>query len=334
MGKHKHPFSNMSRMMNEMTAKISSEVRAGLSLPSEWNTQVSALRSYNSKDCCHVKKITYHVAPHLRSTDVQIFLIHDIFEHHMRWYPLVERLVQEWSGNYQLVLHDLKGHGMSTGTRAHIEDFSIYCKDLATLINLCKESRSEKCRVIVIGQGIGGLVILKAIEQYRHLIDAVIGGIILINPSFKLAFQTPCSLPVTLRNFSSVLSNISSKIRFARPFSGHDLFAITKDAEDYNADPLIPRFLSLGLMSQLLKSTKEIRQFSYFVDVPSLFLCGKPGPLFDPDSAFLFHKGIPNTDSLYLQYPEEKHGLLYGEKKQEIIVTIKNWIQKIADNVT
>ncbi|MBI2521937.1 MAG: alpha/beta fold hydrolase [Bdellovibrio sp.] len=302
---------------------------AGLSLPSGWNTQVTTLRSYNSKDSCHVKKITYRATPNLRSNALQIFLVHDIFEHHLRWYPLVENLVQDWSDNYQLVLHDLKGHGLSTGTRMHIEDFSIYCKDLATLINLSKESRNEKCKVVLIGQGMGALVILKAIEQYRHLIDAVIGGLILINPSFKLAFQIPYSWQGTGQNFFSALS----KIRLARPFNGQDLFALTTDAEDYNADPLIPRFLSLGLMSQLLKSTKEMRQFSYFVDVPSLFICGKHGPLFDPDSAFLFHKGIPNTESLYLQYPEEKHGLLYGENKQEIITTIKNWIQKIGDNV-
>ncbi|HAZ12071.1 MAG: hypothetical protein A2X86_06535 [Bdellovibrionales bacterium GWA2_49_15] len=322
-------MGDMGNLTESERTTVLSDGAMGLSLPAGWRTRVTALRSFNSKDSCHVKKITYGADSDQRSSSIQVFFIHDIFEHHMRWYPLIESLVQDWTENSQLVLHDLKGHGMSTGTRAHIEDFSIYCKDLATLINLCKESRNEKCRVILIGQGMGALVILKAIEQYRHLIDAHIGGLILINPSFKLSFQIPYSLRGAYRNFLSVLS----KVRLARPFSGHDLFSITTDAEDYNADPLIPKFLSLGLMAQLLKSTKEMRQFSYFVDVPSLFLCGKSGPLFDPDSAFLFHKGIPNTDSLYLQYPEEKHELLYGEKKQEIIMTIKNWIQKIADAV-
>ena len=80
-------------------------------------------------------------------------------------------------------------------------------------------------------------------------------------------------------------------------------------------------------MSQLLKSTKEIRQFSYFVDVPSLFFVVSLDHFSTriPPSSFI--KGL-NTDSLYLQYPEEKTWALYGEKKQEIIVTIKNWIQK------
>ncbi len=320
----------MEKMETEGRSTANVHEMSGPKLPPDWTIQTSVLHSFNSKDRCHVKKVSHHGADKGQGDLVQVFFIHDIFEHSMRWYPLIENLLPNCPENYHFILHDLKGHGMSTGTRTHIDDFSVYCKDLATLINLCKQHRHQKSKIILIGQGMGSLVILKAIEQYRHLIDATIGGVVLLNPSFKLAFEIPYALKVSSNNCLSFLP----KIRLARPFSGNDLFEFTVDAEEYNADPLIPNFLSLGLMTQLLKSTKELRQFSYFVDAPSLFLCGKKGPLFDPDSAFLFHKGIPNTQSLYLQYPECKHGLLYGQNKEEIMLTIKNWIQKIGDEVT
>lgn len=265
----------------------------------------------------------------------QIFLVHDFLEHSMKWRPLLQEyfdlnqntpsgISQGKSLGYDFYLMDLRGHGLSTGPRSHIDDFSIFCKDLASLINVTRDNRQHNTKVFLIAQGMGALVVLKAIEQYRHLIDAKLGGLILLNPSFKVNL----SLPFEVSFDSKFVSPILEKLRLKRSFGGHDIYQYLEDAEDYNADPLIPNDYSYKLIREFLNTAKEIRQFSYFVDAPSLFLTGNNNILFDQTSAQLFQKGIPSHNSSYLRYDTPKHNLLYSNFNNDILSSIRKWLEQ------
>jgi len=266
---------------------------------------------------------------------INLVFVHDILGHHGRMFPLASGLASAFiEDNINFSFLDFCGHGLSNGPRAHVDEFSIFSLDLAQFINKITEKNQHE--VVLIGQGMGALSLFKLIEQYGHLLTKKPKGLILLNPILKTTFELDdkieapefWKLPLANYAIEKDLPFGLSKIKVRRPFSGDDIFTQPNQALKYESDPLVSKYLSLGIFRELVKASKEIRRFSYFIDIPSLFLVSGHSYLTDPDVTYLFHKGIPNSLSTLIKFPKMMHEMLFEERVNLVIKEVECWIKE------
>ena len=84
---------------------------------------------------------------------VWLIVTHGIGEHHGRHHHLVDLFKDQ----YNLCFYDLRGHGKSTGRRAHVERFSLYYEDLEKVIVMLSQDHDMK-RFVLFGHSMGGTI--------------------------------------------------------------------------------------------------------------------------------------------------------------------------------
>ena len=120
---------------------------------------------------------------------IHLFILHDAGDYHGRYKFLPEFLSHKMGERIVFTFIDLKGHGLSSGTRGHLDDFDEYCEDLEYLMNMTPRLESRISNIIL-GNGMGSLLALRYFQEYAHKVSSELSGLILSNPllSFRLIF--------------------------------------------------------------------------------------------------------------------------------------------------
>lgn len=118
-----------------------------------------------------------------------VVLVHGYLEHSGYFKHAVRRLLEE---RYAVVLFDLPGHGLSSGSPATIRDFSIYAKVLEHVVCFC--AKKIKTPIHIIGHSMGcSAVIELLLTKGAKDVDKVILAAPLVHPSMwpitKLAYN-------------------------------------------------------------------------------------------------------------------------------------------------
>jgi len=78
---------------------------------------------------------------------------------------------------------DFMGHGLSSGTRGHFDDFDNLVDDVMFMLSHLEKQKDEQW--ILLGHGLGGVTILDLMGQYQHLVSPLVDKIILSNFTLK-----------------------------------------------------------------------------------------------------------------------------------------------------
>ena len=121
---------------------------------------------------------------------IHLFILHDAGDYHDRYKFLPEFLSCKMGERIVFTFIDLKGHGLSSGTRGHLDDFDEYCEDLEYLMNMTLRLDSRISNIIL-GNGMGSLLALRYFQEYAHKVSSELSGLILSNPLIKLQIDIP-----------------------------------------------------------------------------------------------------------------------------------------------
>lgn len=181
---------------------------------------------------------------------VWIIATHGIGEHLERH----KYLPEIFGHDFNVFQYDLRGHGRSTGKRAHIEDFSIYMEDLLEITKFLKE-KYRMNRYVLFGHSMGALITCAFIQSYvdesnypeRLIVNAppvgahgLLGQIVKYLPA--TFFEKACELPLS----TPVGGLVDLK------YLSHD----PRVKEDYIKDPLNSLKLETKLLLELTKTSK------------------------------------------------------------------------------
>ena len=254
----------------------------------------------------------------------QLILIHGAVEHMGRHHRLLKFLESQFQDSI-ITQMDLKGHGLSGGGRSHIESFEEFSSDVVALINREMPWDKHIQKRIVLGHSLGGLVVLDTFLNHADKVEKSIDGLILSNPCIKPALDVPQGSETLLKASSRFLS----KIRLPSLYKGEDLTNDLDLAEDFDLDPLIPKFMTIGLMNEIMEKTKEIRAKSYFLNYPCLFLFSGQDKLVDNDIGELFARGMAQEYKSVVNFPSAKHELFneVSDIREQSFKEIKHWLK-------
>ncbi len=254
---------------------------------------------------------------------VHFLIVHGALEHSGRHKDLAEF----WMGNMTdvaVTVFDLLGHGKSGGPRAFLTHFKNYVDDMLVVADFAYKEIPDDCRKFICCHSLGGLITLS------RFLDSSFGWPYACD---GIMFSSPCVKPKLLLGPSSEplvqkLDKLTPRLHLPMIFKGSQLTHDTQRANDFDTDPLIPRFITVRMMKEILEATHRIRGLSYYFNLPVLFLIAGDDCLVQPDSTTLFAHGIDKKLATVIQYPKHHHELWNEIDRFEIFATMKKWVEK------
>jgi alpha-beta hydrolase superfamily lysophospholipase len=253
---------------------------------------------------------------------ITIFLFHDLASYHGRFMNFVNWFrIQHPEINF--VMMDFLGHGLSTGTRAHIENFGDLVQDVAKVFHMLEKKPEEHW--IGLGHGIGALSLLDLINRYDDVVKAKIDRLILSN--FVLHFASPIfKMQNKLLENALSLGNFMKTMRTLEIYLPHEILTHSKEQLLYLEDPLIVRIPTFQTFKSINAKASSIYQDAYFLDKPTLLLQSSSPYLF-PRGMESFSKGFKKGYLVEKKYSNLLHDLYNEKDNLSVFNDIAEWIQ-------
>lgn len=286
--------------------------------PSLTSSQDYSLTSSDGESTLYVK---HYVRGNPRT---HFLIVHGALEHSGRHRDLSAFWLESMN-DVAVTVFDLVGHGKSGGPRAFLTHFKNYVEDMLIVADFAYKLLPEDCWKFICAHSLGGLITLSRFLDSTYGWPHKCEGIMFSSPCVKPKLLLgPSSEPLLLR-----LNKLTPRLHLPMIFKGSQLTRDTKRANDFDTDPLIPRFITVRMMKEILDATHRIRGLSYYVNFPALFMIAGDDCLVQPDSTKLFAHGIDKKLVTVLQYPQHHHELWNEIDRFEIFATMKKWVDKI-----
>lgn len=251
-----------------------------------------------------------------------MLFLHGALSHGGRHAPMLEWFVRHYGGRMQVHALDFVGHGLSSGPRGHVASFSHWVEDLITTLHLL----ADLGPLTLFCHSMGGLIALKALLENEQRIPKNVGPIILSNPCIR-----PIQV-VEIPRAEYLLNGIADKVptlRFPRVHKGPQLVNDAEAANAFEADPLIPGFITAQMTREIWYASQSIRPLSYFLKRPTLFLLSDDDSVVDREASLLFSRGIDKKFCKVIEYKNTKHELLHEKNRLQVWRDAADWLESL-----
>lgn len=255
------------------------------------------------------------------SVKIHFFLVHGAVEHSGRHMELVNFLLKSFP-NVAISIFDNLGHGKSGGTRAYVEGFKHYVEDFIKVADFVQSKNTPETKTFILAHSLGGLITLTRILDPAYGYPYPLHGLIFSSPCIRpKKVLAPISIPLLEK-----LNGLVPKLHIPMIYSGKDLTRDQDRANDFDTDSLIPKFMSVRMIKEILDASDKIIGLSYYLKIPSLFLISGADKVVDPSSTLLFAHGIDKELCEIIRYPDHYHELWNETDRLDIFKTMKDWV--------
>lgn len=236
-----------------------------------------------------------------------VVIVHGTGEHHGRY----EWLKRQWlKVGYHVILGDLPGHGKNAEHKGHVDSFNEY---IVALKKWMDKARTFKLPYVVFGHSLGGLVVIRTLQESRYKPDAVI----LSSPCLGLKVPPPSWLKKAVSPF-----NLFSP-RFRVPIkSSADNVLATRNKEILKKDaldPLIVKKISLRWYFELDHAMEEaFQQVDSLPNSPLFTLQAGNDKIVDKIKVYEWFRKIQLKNKHYKEWPGFYHEI-FNEPKRDIV---------------
>ncbi|QAS53884.1 alpha/beta hydrolase [Halobacillus litoralis] len=241
-----------------------------------------------------------------------IVLVHGAFEHGGRYKELVERLRQD---HFSVIYGDLPGQGVSEGKKGHIHSF----KDYTNTIKSWVEQANPEKKVFIIGHSMGGLAVIRFMEEKQTKVD----GVILSSPAVSILNKA--SKP--LEAVSYLLNHITPSLRIKASQQPEIITRNPKKITEFNEDPLIIDKVSVRWYREFQKATRQaFLNIDKFPDVPLLVMQAEADYMVDARKTTEWFDKVASKEKSYKQWPGLYHEIFNEPEFEDVYRYTRSFI--------
>jgi alpha-beta hydrolase superfamily lysophospholipase len=211
-----------------------------------------------------------------RGFDHWVIMTHGIGEHSGRHHELAEFL----STKANICLYDLRGHGKSSGERAHVHDFFYYSRDLMEVLKFLQSQFSMK-KFYLYGHSMGALVVSDFMQNHELMSSNILKigqfypeRVFLSAPPIEPAGWLGGVVRKIPTYWLNVLAGIESSFKVAGLV---DIYYLSHDVrvfEQYLKDPLNSTKLHSKLLLQITKRSRQVFSRPLLIYCPLFVIVG------------------------------------------------------------
>lgn len=254
---------------------------------------------------------------------VHFVLVHGAVEHSGRYKDLINYIFANYN-DVALTTYDHVGHGKSGGTRAYVNSFSEYVKDFLNVCNYAYSKNIPETKTFILAHSLGGLVTLTSVLDTTYKFPYKVQGMVLASPCIRPRVLVPLISKPLLEG----MNKVTPKFHLPLLYRGAELSKDPLMANEFDADPLICKFICVRMAKEIIDASNRIIGLSYYLKIPSLFLVAGDDKVVDSESTMLFAQGIEKNKVELVGYPGRYHELWNEGNRRDIFKTMKNWIDK------
>lgn len=252
-----------------------------------------------------------------------LLVLHGVGEHGGRYEGLADRLT---AAGVAVRLPDLRGHGRSSGPRAHVDRWRRYLDDASGLLaDLADELPGVP--PLVLGHSMGSLVALEL------AMGADPGGAAATPPgrvagwAVSAAGIRPSGVATPLKvALARVLSRILPRVRLSLGIRGEDLSRDPVVVRAYGDDPLVLRRATVRWGAEALSAIERVVAGAARIRGPLLLLHGGADPLADPAGSRWLAEMVGGPAELHV-YPGVRHEPHHdGDERSDPMGDLIGWI--------
>jgi len=253
-----------------------------------------------------------------------VLITHGLGEHSSRYWHVAEQLA---ANGCEVASYDLRGHGRSGGRRGDAPGFRAFLDDLELVLSTFKECRSTPGPLFLYGHSLGGLIVLRFLQQRRHSagsVASVVDGVIAASPWLRLAFDPP--------RWKRFLAGIARWVCPGfRQITGLDPARLSRDLEFLAAMPdadLIHHQLSARLYYEVRQACSAVLAGAAEIALPLLLLHGQADPITSWAATRDFFEANASPDKTLKLYPGVFHETHNDLGREEVLDDIVAWLRR------
>jgi lysophospholipase len=218
---------------------------------------------------------------------------------------------------YAVYAYDLRGHGLSTGTRGQIKRFDDYLDDTAIFLDEVRRRQPGK-PVVLLGHSLGGLICARFAEERPCDVRALV----LSSPFFSLTVQ-----PEPLKLFGAkALSALWPGRDIGNTVRAEDLSHDETVVEAYVTDPLVHHVATARWAAEALAAQDAAMAAAPRVTLPLLVLYGTDDQVADPAFAEAFFATVGSADKKLVPYKHFYHELFNEVGREQVFEDVAAWL--------
>ena len=252
------------------------------------------------------------------SAKAVILIVHGVGEHIGRY-----RWLENWFCEQGFICYgyDHRGHGLSEGSRVHVENFSQYAEDLQRVLEEVRK-KEPGLPIFLFSHSMGTVVaLMHAISHH----DAV-QGIILSSCAIRLG----AGMPAWAIKFVHLIASKIPRFRVPTFIKETDLSHDSDIINEYRHDKLVHHSITLNWLVSFQEAQAEIVTNSKGIGVPLLFLHSKSDRVTSVRGARQLYESIGSSDKTFFEFDAMGHEL-HNEvipKREEFLQKIVKWCNK------
>jgi alpha-beta hydrolase superfamily lysophospholipase len=224
-----------------------------------------------------------------------LIIVHGIAEHGGRY-----RHVANWLAERQIAsfVYDQRGHGLSSGVRTHVDDFSLFADDVETVAKSIR-ARHPSMPLYVWGHSMGSVVVTLAATRGLQWANGVITSGSALDALPRLTGWRGAGL-----NFAN---SLLPRLRIPLKIDGTALTQVEEIQREHMKDPLVPRSASLRLLHGFARACETSIAGLAKVTLPWLAIHGEADKVCPVEGSRRLIATLASPDKQLVIYP----GLLH-----------------------
>mmetsp|Transcript_10678 Transcript_10678/g.14630 ORF Transcript_10678/g.14630 Transcript_10678/m.14630 type:complete len:309 (+) Transcript_10678:41-967(+) len=198
-----------------------------------------------------------------------LILIHGMGDHSGHMMTIVEYFLKKHDDSV-IYAYDQRGHGLTQGTRGHIDSWTQFRGDLEAFCEFVQKKESVET-IILFGNSMGGAVVL---DFSMHMANKAVKAVMANGPALGMH-----DLGAVLGTVVSLISKVSPAMNNSAALQSAKLTRDPQKQQENDEDELVHTNCSMKLLSELRNTGNYIKSHPEDLKLPVLIVAGEEDPI-------------------------------------------------------